>query len=254
MLIEFIIGNLVLALEYLHTLAIIHRDIKPENILFCSNGYIKLTDFGIARTWSPNNSNDTSGTPGYMAPEVVNAKPHGLVVDFWALGVIIYELMNGKRPYNGIHRKEYKDNLASNEVKIQKGEQPKGWSNDCVDIVNKLLQRKEDQRLGAKGIEEIKRHNWFKNFDWNRVKYLKVDAPFIPIKTEVFFDESYLESFSLSTKLKEDIAIQTQNLKNPNTQKLFRNFYYDKDKEEQLKNKMITSSTAPNVSSRKGYI
>ena len=80
-----------IALDYLHTLAIIHRDIKPENILFCSNGYIKLTDFGIARTWSPNNSNDTSGTPGYMAPEVINAKPHGLVVDFWALGVIIYE-------------------------------------------------------------------------------------------------------------------------------------------------------------------
>ena len=253
-LIEFIIGNLVLALEYLHTLAIIHRDIKPENILFCSNGYIKLTDFGIARTWSPNNSNDTSGTPGYMAPEVVNARPHGLVADFWALGVIIYELMNGKRPYNGIHRKEYKDNLASNEVQIKKGEQPKGWSNDCVDIVNNLLQRKEDQRLGAKGIEEIKQHNWFKYFDWNGVKNLRVDAPFIPIKTEVFFDESYLESFSLSTKLKEDIEIQKQNLKNQNTQKLFRNFYYDKDKEEQLKNKMITCSTAPNVSSRKGFI
>ena len=120
-IIEFIIACLVLVLEYLHTLAIIHRDIKPENILFCSNGYIKLTDFGIARTWSPNNSNDTSGTPGYMAPEVVNGRPHGLVVDFWALGIIIYELMNGRRPYNGVHRKEYKENLATNEVQIKFG-------------------------------------------------------------------------------------------------------------------------------------
>ena len=65
-IIEFISACLVLSLEYFHSLAIIHRDLKPENILFNTNGYIKLTDFGIARTWSPNNSNDTSGTPGYM--------------------------------------------------------------------------------------------------------------------------------------------------------------------------------------------
>lgn len=63
---EFIGACLVLGLEYLHSKAIIHRDLKPENILFDKNGYIKITDFGIARTWSPNNSNDTSGTPGYM--------------------------------------------------------------------------------------------------------------------------------------------------------------------------------------------
>ena len=240
----------------MHTLAIIHRDIKPENILFCSNGYIKLTDFGIARTWSPNNSNDTSGTPGYMAPEVVNAKPHGLIVDFWALGVIIYELMNGKRPYGGIHRKEYKENLASKEIQIEKGQQPKGWSDDSVDITNKLLKRKENKRLGYKGIEEIKNHIWFKNYDWNSLINIKIKALFIPIKTEDFFDDSYLESFSISTKLREDIAFQAQNLKNPNVQKYFRNFYFDKDKdkEEVLKNNIITVSTANNSSSKKGYI
>ena len=162
--------------------------------------------------------------------------------------------MNGKRPYSGIHRKEYKDNLSNKEIQIKKGEQPIGWSNDSVDIINKILKRKEGQRLGAKGIEEIKKHNWFQNFDWEGVSNLKINAPFIPIKTEDCFDESYLESFSISTKLKEDIYIQEQNLKNPNIQKLFRSFYFDKDKEEDLKNKIITASTAINGSFKKGYI
>jgi len=85
-------------------LAIIHRDLKPENILFDHLGYVKLTDFGIARTWSPNNSQDTSGTPGYMcktflfnqAPEVLFGKQHGTSVDYFALGIILYELMMSK--------------------------------------------------------------------------------------------------------------------------------------------------------------
>lgn len=68
---------------------------KPENILFDTNGYIKITDFGIARTFSPNNQNDTSGTPGYMAPEVVRGLQHGFAVDYFALGVILHELMLG---------------------------------------------------------------------------------------------------------------------------------------------------------------
>lgn len=64
--IEFIACCIIVGLEYIHSLAILHRDIKPENLLFDSTGYVKITDFGIARTFSPNNSNDTSGTPGYM--------------------------------------------------------------------------------------------------------------------------------------------------------------------------------------------
>lgn len=63
---EFIAACIIVSLEYIHSLAIIHRDLKPENILFDKNGYVKLTDFGIARTWSPSNASDTSGTPGYM--------------------------------------------------------------------------------------------------------------------------------------------------------------------------------------------
>ena len=86
----------------------------------------------------------------FIAPEVVNSKPHGFAADFWALGVIIHELMFDKRPYPGVHRKEYKEKLQSTFVQIKEGEQPKGWSKEAADIVNGLLQRKEEMRLGSK--------------------------------------------------------------------------------------------------------
>lgn len=85
----------------MHRSNIIHRDIKPENLVLDSRGYIRITDLGIARTYRPNNSSDTSGTPGYMSPEVICRQNHSFVSDFFALGVIAYELMTGKRPYNG---------------------------------------------------------------------------------------------------------------------------------------------------------
>ena len=101
---EFFVACIVTALQYIHTKGVIHRDVKPENLVFDSNGYLHLTDFGIARVWSPNNAQDTSGTPGYMgrsmpppiAPEVMCRNPHGVAADYFAVGVIAYECMLGK--------------------------------------------------------------------------------------------------------------------------------------------------------------
>jgi serine/threonine protein kinase len=75
---------------------VIHRDIKPENLIFDEKGYLRLTDLGVARVHSPDNYKDTSGTPGYMAPEVINRENHSFPVDYFALGVIAYECMLGK--------------------------------------------------------------------------------------------------------------------------------------------------------------
>lgn len=88
-------------LDYLRTRRIIHRDIKPENLVVDSCGYIRITDLGIARIKRADNQNDTSGTPGYMAPEVMCHQSHTYLVDYYALGVIGYEFMLGKRPYTG---------------------------------------------------------------------------------------------------------------------------------------------------------
>ncbi len=83
-------------MEYLHSNGILHRDIKPENLVFDSKGYVRITDLGIARVWKEDNANETSGTPGYMAPEVMCKQNHGVAVDYYAVGVLTYELMMGK--------------------------------------------------------------------------------------------------------------------------------------------------------------
>ena len=108
---KFFIACILIGLEYMHTNGVIHRDIKPENLLLDERGYVHITDMGISRIWSPDNASDTSGTPGYMAPEVMCRQNHGVAVDYFALGVVCYEFMFGKRPYTGKNRKEIRDQI-----------------------------------------------------------------------------------------------------------------------------------------------
>lgn len=96
---KFIIACAVLGLEQIHLNGIIHRDIKPENIVFDESGYAKLTDFGISKPWKLDNKGDSSGTASYMAPEVLMGKNYSFEVDFYALGIIMYECIVGQRPY-----------------------------------------------------------------------------------------------------------------------------------------------------------
>ena len=110
------IACMVLGLDYMHTQGVIHRDIKPENIVMEENGYVRITDMGIAKILREDNNKDTSGTPGYMAPEVMCRQNHSYAVDYFALGVMLYEFMMGKRPYVGKTRKEIRDMIFAKQV------------------------------------------------------------------------------------------------------------------------------------------
>ena len=120
----FFISCIILSLEYLHENSIIHRDIKPENLVLDEFGYLRLTDFGIARIMNPDNKNETSGTPGYMAPEIICRQHHTIVSDYFALGVMVFELMTGKRPYQGKNRKEIREAILGTQAQLKASDIP----------------------------------------------------------------------------------------------------------------------------------
>ena len=185
---------LILTLQYVHSKNVIHRDIKPENLIFDDKGYVHLTDFGIGKINSKDNSNDSSGTPGYMSPEVASGLNHSFQTDYFALGVIGYEFMFGKRPYHTSNRKQFKQELASRQVQISKEQNPSifEWSNESVEFFNALLIRKQNKRLGAGGIKELMNHKWFNGYDWVGLYEQKIVSPFIfCIDTNDNYDKKY---------------------------------------------------------------
>ena len=190
---KFFIANLILSLEYIHNQKIIHRDVKPENLVLDSNGYVRQTDFGVAKINESDNSSETSGTPGYMAPEVILVQNHSYTADFFALGVIGYEFMMGYRPYLGRSRKEIKELIISKQAKVKKEELPEDWGIISAEFINSLLQRKPSKRLGYNKISEIKNHPWMKDINWELLNKKELKAPFLPYPNKENFDKEYCE-------------------------------------------------------------
>ena len=191
---KFFLANIILGLEYIHSKNIIHRDIKPENLVMENTGYVRITDFGVAKINMKDNSSETSGTPGYMAPEVLFVQNHSFPCDFFAIGVIGFEFMLGVRPYLGRSRQEIKEVVFNFQAKIYDEDIPENWSKESVDFINKLLLRKPNKRLGYKnGINELKKHIWFKDIDWEKLEKKEVEAPFLPDKNSENFDKEYCE-------------------------------------------------------------
>ena len=230
---RFFIANIIYAIEYIHSNNVIHRDIKPENLVLDENGYVRITDFGIAKENMPDNSSETSGTPGYMAPEVMKGRNHSFPVDFFAIGVIGYEFMIGSRPYCGKNRKEIKEQMLSKAVIINEDILPSGWSKESADFINKLLERKDNKRLGYKeGAKELMKHHWLKYYPWDELKNKSLLAPFIPDPNDNF-DKNYCESID---KISEETKSRYEEIySSAHFKKIFVDFYFDTDEMRKIK-------------------
>ncbi|XP_050672695.1 cAMP-dependent protein kinase catalytic subunit 1-like [Leptidea sinapis] len=172
-------SQVVLALEYMHHCDVVHRDIKPENILVNSNGYIKLCDYGFCKimhkkTWT------LCGTPEYLAPEIILSKGYSFSVDWWALGVLVYEMNCGQPPFFASDPSQLYEKILDGTYKC-----PDVMTPNCKHLVKCLLQVDPSKRYGSmkNGIFDIKSHQWFNDISWQSILHQRIPAPFIPICT-----------------------------------------------------------------------
>ncbi|XP_030421880.1 microtubule-associated serine/threonine-protein kinase 4 isoform X7 [Gopherus evgoodei] len=198
----------VLALEYLHNYGIVHRDLKPDNLLVTSMGHIKLTDFGLSKVGLMSMTTNlyeghiekdarefldkqVCGTPEYIAPEVILRQGYGKPVDWWAMGIILYEFLVGCVPFFGDTPEELFGQVISDEINWpEKDEAPPP---DSQDLITLLLRQNPMERLGTGGAYEVKQHQFFRSLDWNSL--LRQKAEFIP-QLESEDDTSYFDTRS----------------------------------------------------------
>ncbi|CAG00609.1 unnamed protein product, partial [Tetraodon nigroviridis] len=198
----------VLALEYLHNYGIVHRDLKPDNLLITSMGHIKLTDFGLSKIGLMNMTTNlyeghmekdtrefvdkqVCGTPEYIAPEVILRQGYGKPVDWWAMGVILYEFLVGCVPFFGDTPEELFGQVVSDEIIWPEGDD--ALPADAQDLITRLLKQNPLERLGTGGAAEVKQHPFFQGFDWTGL--LRQKAEFIP-QLEAEDDTSYFDTRS----------------------------------------------------------
>lgn len=176
---KFYAAQLLLALEHLHHNDVIYRDLKPENILVDYNGYIALTDFGLCKEDIKHDGKTGTfcGTPEYMAPEVLRKEGYGPGVDWWTLGILLYEMIAGIPPYYDENTNQMYHNILHKDLEF-----PEGVTKNARTLIESLLRRTPSERLGsgARGAEDIKSHPFFANISWVDLLKKKYRAPWKP--------------------------------------------------------------------------
>uniref|UniRef100_A0A671QZP5 protein kinase C n=1 Tax=Sinocyclocheilus anshuiensis TaxID=1608454 RepID=A0A671QZP5_9TELE len=169
----------IFSLEFLHQNRIVYRDLKLDNLLMDSDGFVRIADFGLCKEGMGHGDRTSTfcGTPEFLAPEVLTDSTYTRAVDWWGLGVLIYEMLVGESPFPGDDEEEVFDSIVNDEVRY-----PRFLSPESVSIIQKLLQKNPEKRLGAgeQDANEVKRHRFFQGIDWEALLAKRVKPPFLP--------------------------------------------------------------------------
>merc|ERR1711964_844974 len=176
---QFYAAEVCLALKYFHENGVIYRDLKLDNIMLTLDGHIKVADYGLCKEdmWYGSTTSTFCGTPEFMAPEILLDKKYGRAVDWWAFGVLIYQMLLQQSPFRGEDEDEIYDAILADEPLY-----PIHMPRDSVSILQKLLTREPDQRLGSgpTDAQEIMSQPFFRNINWDDVYHKRIQPPFQP--------------------------------------------------------------------------
>jgi len=174
---RFYSASVVYAFATIHAKRIAYRDLKPENLVMDTNGYVKLVDFGLAKQLLSGKTWTLCGTPDYLAPEIILNEGHDLAVDYWALGVLIFEMVVGAPPFYAEDPMEVYEKILSGNPAM-----PTFFTRNLSDLIKKLLRSQQGKRLGNTkgGTAAVIKHKWFSSFDWAGLENADMKAPYKP--------------------------------------------------------------------------
>lgn len=220
---RFYAAELILALEYLHGKGIVYRDMKPENVLIDKEGHVKLTDFGLSKDGLKETNNLTEsfvGTTEYLAPEIINDKQYSYSVDWYGLGIVLFEMLSGVNPLKMVEKESFVDQM--NAVLQTEFKLPDSCSEEAKHLCAELLVKDPKLRIGCRenGVSELKEHPFFKGIDWQDLYNRKVPPPYQPqLKSEN--DTQNIDTEFLKELPEETPEQVTQLMKVHNTDQLF---------------------------------
>ena len=224
--VKFFAAQIILGLQDLHSKNIIYQDLKPANVLLDTNGFVKLTDFGASKySHQTKNYKTFVGTLDFIPPEIFDRQPYNNSIDWWALGLLVYQLLYGYLPFHDKDIKKRKDKILHSDVEFPEDECSVGAISDkCKDFIRSCLKKDPKERIGYNSVEEQMNHTWFEEVEFDKHRNFLINPPVIPEMDEEhdISDDKISEKSIVISLLSEGMLNEVQRF-----DPMFKGFYLD---------------------------